>query len=61
MQDNGSSNRIGWQSINGVTKWDDLQRANIALTGPQYVSTVPETFDIDDINRGSGEVWFWEG
>lgn len=52
VQDNGSSNRIGWQSINGVTQPADLREANIALTGPQYVSTVPETFELYDINSG---------
>lgn len=57
VQDNGSSNRIGWRSINDETRPAVLRDANIALTGPQYVSAVPETIYIEEIKDDPNLVW----
>ena len=42
VQDNGSSNRIAWRSVNGVTTPATLRELNIKNTGPQYVGAVTD-------------------
>ena len=42
VQDNGSSNRIAWRSVNGVTTPATLRELNIKNSGPQYVPAVQD-------------------
>ena len=42
VQDNGSSNRIAWRSVNGITTPATLRELNIKNTGPQYVGAVTD-------------------
>ena len=42
IQNNGSSNRIAWANVNGVTVPSELRALNIRNTGPQYVTSSPD-------------------
>lgn len=42
VQDKGSSNRIAWRSVNGVTTPATLRELNIKNSGPQYVGAVTD-------------------
>lgn len=51
VQDKGSSNRIAWRSVNGVTTPATLRELNIKNSGPQYVGAVTDpvlTFNEED-------------
>lgn len=48
VQDNGSSNRIAWRSVNGVTDPVVLRELNIKNSGPQYVAAVPDPVVVFD-------------
>ena len=51
VQDRGSSNRIAWRSVNGVTTPATLRELNIKNSGPQYVGAVTDpvvTFNEED-------------
>ena len=52
VQDKGSSNRIAWRSVNGVTTPATLRELNIKNSGPQYVGAVTDpvvTFNEEDL------------